>query len=259
MLLPPLVCDPIFIGGEGRSGTTLMRVILDSHSGIACGPESHFLADPKFQEFHRHLRTTWTRRAEGFGYAPSDLDDLFRDFARGWFETYMNRQGKRRWADKTPQTIRMLPYLWELFPTARFIHMIRDGRDVFASFLGKEFGPKDVEDAAKRWVAAIAAGTPWRGDPRYTEVRYEELVLETEPVCRRVFKFLGEPWEPQVLEYHRKDHDWAAMNQAGAAETSKPPYTVQIGRWKKDLDAKQVRKYEKIAGPTLRALGYEVG
>ena len=80
MLLPPMDFDPVFLGGEGRSGTTLLRVMLDAHPSIACGPESQFLADPRFREFHKHFRDTWWRRGEGFGYAKEyDVERYWRE------------------------------------------------------------------------------------------------------------------------------------------------------------------------------------
>lgn len=248
--------DPIFVGGEPRSGTTLLRVILDTHPAIACGPESQFLADPKFQEFHDYFRRRWESRAAGFGYTKDDLDGLFRAFVTSFFEGYARRRGKRRWADKTPQTIWTLPYLWRLLPSARFVHMIRDGRDVACSVLEKDWGPKDAEEAARRWVKSIECGRAWRKDPRYLEVRYEELVAHTEREVRRVLAFVGEPFVPEVLDYWRKPHDWAERNVEGPQTTSKPVYADSVGRWRRDLTGDALARYTAIAGPTLRELGY---
>lgn len=248
---------PIFVGGEGRSGTTLLRVMLDAHPAIACGPESHFLTDPEFERFHTHCRRKWWRRAEGYGYSIADIDTLFRDFARTWFETYMRRQGKRRWADKTPQTIRILPYLWDLFPTAKFVHMIRDGRDVACSIIPQKWGPDNVKDAAKRWVWCIEAGVRHRADTaRYTEIRYEDLVLHPERELRRLCAWIGEPFDPAMLAHEAKEHDLAPGTESSAAQVGKPIYTSAIGRWKRDLSPSDVRKFERIAGETLEMLGY---
>lgn len=259
MRLPPLECDPIFIGGEGRSGTTLLRVMLDSHSAIACGPETHFLVDPRFQEFHRHFSRTWERRAAGYGYAGRDLDDLVRDFVRGWFEPYMQRRGKRRWADKTPQNIHILPYLWELFPTAKVIHMIRDGRDVACSILPQGWGPNTIAAAAERWVSCIEKGLAHRNrTDRYMEVRYEDLVRQPERELRRVMDLVGEPWEPQMLEYWRCPHDLAPLTESSATQVVQPIYSRSIGRWKRELSSSEVSQYVHVAGTTLRRLGYDV-
>jgi len=259
MLLPPMDFDPLFLGGECRSGTTLLRVMFDAHSAIACGPETHFLVDDKLRRYHHHFRGKWWKRAKGYGYTTEDMDDLVRDFVRGWFETYMLRRGKRRWADKTPQTIQVLPYVWELFPTAKFVHLIRDGRDVTCSILPQNWGPNTVKDAARRWVECIEKGVAHRGDTeRYMEVRYEDLATEPEREVRRVLDFIGEEFEPQMLEYHRQDHDMPADTESSAAQVARPLYTTSIGRWKRDLGARDLKRLLKIAGPTLEFLGYEV-
>ena len=259
MLLPPMEFDPVFLGGEGRSGTTLLRVMLDAHPSIACGPESHFLVDQHFRDFHKYFRDTLWRRGEGFGYEKSDLDDLFRDFARGWFETYMKKRGKRRWADKTPQTIHCLPYLWELFPTARFVHLIRDGRDVACSIIPQNWGPSTVEEAAERWVDCVWKGVIHRADTeRYSEVRYEDLVRDPEAHVRRVLAWIGEEWDACVLDYHRDVADNPEKTESSAEQVARPLYTSSLGRWQRDLKPKQVKAFEKIAGETLEFLGYEL-
>ncbi len=259
MLLPEMEYPPIFLGGEGRSGTTLLRVMLDAHSGISCGPETHFLVDERFQKFHEHFRNTWWRRGEGYAYEKSDLDDLFRDFARGWFETYMRRRGKRRWADKTPQTIHILPYLWELFPAARFVHVIRDGRDVACSIIPQNWGPNNVKDAAHRWVDCIWKGVLHRADTeRYVEVRYEQLAAEAESVLRPLMTWLGEEFEPAMLEYHRAQVDNPERTESSSEQVARPLYRSSIGRWRRDLSAKDLRQFLKIAGETLEFLGYEM-
>jgi hypothetical protein len=260
MLSRSLDFDPIFIGGEGRSGTTLMRVILDSHSGIACGPESHFIADRRLREFHHQFRRRWQHRAETFGYSQHDLDILFVDFVRGWTETYMQRKGKRRWADKTPRNIHALPYIWELFPTAKVIHMIRDGRDVACSIMPQSWGPNTIGAAARRWVKCIRAGIVHRDKPqRYLEVRYEDLVRQPERETRRVAAFIDEPWESALLDFRRLPHDLAVRAEATTKqELMRPPHTSSIGRWRRELSAYAVWRYRRIAGETLQLLGYEV-
>lgn len=257
MILPPMDYRPIFVGGEGRSGTTLLRVMLDAHPAIACGPESHFMQDPEFRKFHEHFRGKWWKRAEGFGYTLDDMDEMVRNFVRDWHETYMRRRGKRRWADKTPSTIRDLPYLFSLFPTAKFVHMIRDGRDVCCSMLEQTWGPKDAEEAAKRWVACIRNGIAHRGDSdRYMEIRYEDLVQHPERELRRLCGWIGEPFDPAMLAYDRADHDLAPKTESSAHQVERPLYTSALARWRRDMPAKDLKSYMKVAGPTLAELGY---
>lgn len=250
--------DPIFIGGEGRSGTTLLRVMLDSHSAISCGPESHFLVDPRLREFHEHFLAKWPKRAAGYGYGEVDMDAFVRGFVRNWFETYMRRRGKRRWADKTPQNIHALDYIWRLFPSAKFIHMIRDGRDVACSILPLRWGPGSVRTAAGRWVDCIEKGVRHREDrERYLEVRYEDLVRHPERETRRVTAFVGEEWEPCMLEYWRFQHDLPELTEESARQVSHPIHLESIGRWRRELSPRQLRQFVRIAGETLADLGYD--
>ncbi len=258
MLLSPMEFDPLFLGGEGRSGTTLLRVMIDAHPAISCGPETHFLVDERLRKYHDHFRGTWWRRGEGYGYTLDDMDDLVRDFARGWFETYMQRRGKRRWADKTPQTIHALEYMWRLFPTAKFVHVIRDGRDVACSIIPQKWGPNDVKSAARRWVDCIWKGVAHRANTeRYHEVRYEELAPEPEPVLRELMTWIGEDFDPAMLDYHRADADNPTKTESSAEQVAQPLYTSSIGRWRRDLSAREVKQFTKIAGETLEFLGYE--
>jgi len=258
MRLRPLDFDPIFIGGEGRSGTTLMRVILDSHSQIACGPETHVLSDRAFHRFHEHVRRRWITRASQFGYTTEDLDDLVSELVRGWVEPYMARHGKRRWAEKTPRNVLFLPEIWRLFPRAKFIHMIRDGRDVACSLLPLEWGPKSYPAAARRWVRCIRAGVRYRADTRrYLEVRYEHLVVEPERETRRVAEFVGEAWEPGMLDFWQQPHDLAS-NESTTVDLERPIHAESVGRWRREMSSYGRWRYERIAGPTLKMLGYDL-
>src|SRR5262249_35446578 len=125
---PAPMARPIFIVGCGRSGTTLLRLMLDSHPAIAAGEETKFLTDlePIVGEHWRLLHT--------YGFDRAWWLDRIRAFYGGFLEEYATRRGKRRWAEKTPGYTFHLAFLDELFPDAQYLHLIRDGRDVVASF-----------------------------------------------------------------------------------------------------------------------------
>ena len=125
---PAMSGPPIFVVGCHRSGTTLFRLILDSHPAISCGPETRFLADlEKITD-----DANWPRMGlYGFpkSYWHERVAELFNDFQ----SRYAVRRGKTRWADKTPLYAGHLDYLNTLFPDALFINIVRDGRDVARS------------------------------------------------------------------------------------------------------------------------------
>src|SRR3954452_1268100 len=189
-----------FIVGCQRSGTTLLRAMLDSHSQVAVPGESHFI--PAME-----ARRDRYEQADGFDIVRfvADLADHPRfvrwelpagdvqhalasdppaDLAAALvrlYECYAERQGKPRYADKTPEYVLQMPLLARLFEDSVFVHIIRDGRQVVASLLDQEWGAKTAILAAKIWVSYVKSGRhagQSLGPDRYREVRYEELVAE---------------------------------------------------------------------------------
>ena len=267
----PYVSDtaPVLVGGCGRSGTTLLAAMLDSHARLCCGPESRLFPNPgvnpdRLAELY-HIPGDEVRRLIS---ASGSKGQFIESFAAA----YCQRSGKARWAEKTPGNVRSLDYIFERFPRAKFIHMIRDGRDVVCSLrthpkykLVKgervETGiRRPVRPCAERWVRYVRAGLRWRGDPRYAEVRYEELVADTAGTLRRVTEFLGEPWDDAMLRYYERQPGSAeglrAIQNPGA---DRPVYTSALGRWRNDLKGAELDEFYQIAGPLMDELGYGRG
>jgi len=263
---------PIIIGGCGRSGTTLMRVILDSHSQIACGPESNIFPSP-------HRLNPGSPGAEKLGrkfdFSPEEMSHLLRtsstraEFAERFFDAYRQKAGKPLWADKTPRNIQVMPYILEHFPRARFVHVIRDGRDVVCSLrthprhrvidgrIVKLDTWNPLEDCVQRWVTDVGDGLAYRGDPRYYELKYEDLVMHTEETLRRLLDFLELPWEPQVMSFHQvQSTSRDPVKFAQNPEATRPLQSSSIGRWKRDLSEADLARLLRACGPLLRQLGY---
>ncbi|MFO1540960.1 MAG: sulfotransferase family protein [Chloroflexota bacterium] len=194
---------PIFIIGAPRSGTTLLRLILDSHPSISCGEETHFLRDlePIVGRHWRMLgpyavpRDWWLARIRA----------LYTDFQA----QVLAGRGKRRWAEKDPTYTLVLPFIAELFPDALYVHVVRDGRDVVASFRDR-WGWRSAARAANgewaRYVRAARALANGPTAPRYRELRYESIVADPEGTLRPLFAFLGEAWDPAVLRFDEQEH-----------------------------------------------------
>jgi hypothetical protein len=252
---------PIFIVGCQRSGTTLLRLILDAHPNISCGPETLFLAD--FAERltgERH----WQHLAQfGFpkGYWHEKVAGLFdavqSDYARG--------RGKARWADKTARYAVHLDQIDLLFPTCQVVHIIRDGRDVVASHRDR-WGYLSALKAVRKWPwyvrAARAAGARLAAQGRYHEVRYEELVTDPEATLRELLDFLGEPWDDAVLEHDRWPHDvqprylaFASSRRAASGEQG-AIYRSRVGSGRRELGPLLYLLVRLVDGATLRELGY---
>jgi protein-tyrosine sulfotransferase len=253
--------SPIFIGGQRRSGTSLFRVLLNRHRHIACGPEAVFPQDPSFAVWHNLMAHEWGVRLESYGLSTNTLDRAFATLVDTVFARYQLAEGKKRWAEKTPGNIMRIEYLNRLFPTAQFIHLIRDPRDVYCSI--RERAERDKPEwvkftprrAAVDWCGFVVTGKRWRTHTeRYIEVRYEDLVRDPEQVMRRSLQFLGEPWDPSILDPARDTAeargDQEVRNDRVVRSSS--------GRWLTELQSDEVRSIQLIAGPLMTELGYEL-
>ncbi len=279
-----------FICGATRSGTTLMRLMLDAHPEMAIGGETHFVV-PMLKASARHARSAdelaemvvTAERWGDFHLAESELLERFRsldplnctDAVRAFYRLYAEHQGKPRWGDKTPGYVREMVLLQRALPEARFVHMIRDGRDVALSVVPRDWGPKTVAGAASLWRRRIEQAR--RQAPQldhYLEVHYEELITDTEAVLRRVCEFIALDFDPVMLDYHEragqrlaeKARDlptrWGKISAESRLEShalaSEPPRSDRIARWKTKMDEADLREYESIAADALLATGYEL-
>jgi len=281
-----------FIVGAGRSGTTLLRMMLDSHPEMSIPPETNFIRTlyrglPEQADPHGFFLSI-INRVQGWndfgvgspefadqitGIRPFDLGKALRTF----YALYASRFGKRRWGDKTPANLPDMEVIQSLLPEARFIHMIRDGRDVALSLREVWFGPETLEESARAWVWTIAKARSQRPNLRhYLEIRYEVLLRRPEETLQRICAFLDLPWTPALLLYHRNAtqrltesrHDYhgpngrviatAEQRMAALWRTTSPPDTGRIDRWRREMDDRERAAYESIAGSTLRDLGYEL-
>ena len=268
---------PIIVGC-GRSGTTLLRVLLDSHPELAIPDESNVLpvlarrrevyerpdgfARDRFVE---HLFTE--RSIRRWGIVEDDLLEVFeadppRDLVgaiRCVYDAYARLRGKPRAGDKTPRYVLELPLLADLLPEARFVHVIRDGRDVALSYLDVDFGPRSVGEAAVSWQERVDAGRRTGevlGAERYVEVRYEDLLADVEGVVRSLCDWLDLRFEPAMLRYHERE-DLAATGAMWKYRNVTRPPTPGLRDWRTQMDRRDLERFEALAGPTLQAAGYE--
>jgi protein-tyrosine sulfotransferase len=253
----------VFIGGCGRSGTTLFKQILNRHSRLACGPETSMFGLPFNPE---NIGPYWDLDVEAVRERAERCRTLV-EFAEGFYAEFLRVEGKARWADKTPNNVRARPRLLTWFPRGRFIHVIRDGRDVACSL---RHHPRErvergrivpvqrnnpIPRCAERWLADTSAGLAFRGHPRCLEVRYEDLVGNAEAVLRRVCEFIGEPFESAMLEPagSGRVRTGQTLNNRNADERIS---ASSIGRWRRDLTIEERAQFRDVAGELLLALGY---
>jgi hypothetical protein len=291
-----------FIVATPGSGTTLLRMMLDSHCALAIPPETHFI--PDVIQSARQIRTehdrmptpaeltaviTSSRRWPDFHLDEAVMRERMerdgkanaRRALRSFYTLYAEGQGKSRWGDKTPDYLLHLNGIAGVLPEARFVHLVRDGRDVALSRrrwrarAGAD--PRPVEAWADQWLRWISKGRELSEKVKhYLEVRYEDLVTDTEPTLRRVCEFIELEFEPAMLEYHRRseerlrelDHPLPAEEgkgeraaehrQAKHAMTAAPPQESKVGEWRTEMSAAERAAFESEAGELLEELGYPV-
>lgn len=266
--------SPIFIVGCMRSGTSLLRNLLSSHPRLTFPHESNFIpklyrayGDPRNAREARRLATKllklpWVRRWE-VGLEPEGLADCrsYREMVSRIFEAFARKRGRPRWGDKTPGYAAEIPTLVEIFPSAKILHIYRDGRDVALSWIPFPYGPSNTLTAAVAWRdlvrtgrrdgAALPAGS-------YLEVRYEALLTRLRETMERVCDFIEEPFtdavlRPTVYLHHR------SRTAAGAPPGPQEAAVLQANhsKWKHAMPLRDRVLFESVAGDLLEELGYE--
>jgi hypothetical protein len=255
----PAPTAPIFIIGSARSGTTMLRLMLDSHARISSGEETHFL-----QQMEPVVGKQW-RLLERYGFPREYWLDRLRHLYGDFQAEYAARRGKVRWADKDPANTLLLPFVEELFPDAQYIHLLRDGHDVVASHRdrwGYRSGVRSARGAWRKYVEAARSFGDQAGPDRFLEVRYEALVSDPETQLRRMFAFLGEPWDPAVLAFDKAKHDGTERYTQFTAERrsqggdGNAVYQSRVGAGRSSLDPVLRTMLRRSSGPLLDELGY---
>jgi len=232
---------PVFVVGMNGSGTTMLLDCLGRHPQLYAFPRETRLipwlvarapgfgdlgGDANYQRLWDEVRALGVFQLVNESQPvplPADWRERPRSLAGildGVFGYFAARAGKPRWCEKTPQHVQHLPALARLFPAARFIHVVRDGRDCAASFHRR--WRRDPRLTVYRWKKVVAIGRRQGrelGEARYREIRYEDLTAAPEASLRALCAFLALPFDPVVLESARPylaDADGGACNQGGA-------------------------------------------
>jgi hypothetical protein len=242
------VSGPIFIVSAMGSGSTLLRLILDSHDRIAIPQETGFM---RAYNAHQFVPLKWSGRnwARRMGWSREELDAELAAFYARIFSRYAERTGKQRWGDKTPLHTWHVDGMARLFPDAVFIGIVRHPGGSVGSNMNR-FGHsfKRAVTHVGKYDREIARQADRHAD-RFAIVRYEELVLRPEPVLRELLGWLGEPWSDHVLEHH--------VVQTGRAEK-----LIVEGKNRIDdpIDVSRIDKWHRLMPERQRAaLGRRLG
>ena len=263
---------PFFIVGSARSGTTLLRVILNAHPAVTVPPESRFVTElwqgsdevkvPTFlSELERHQQfRSWNLPVAEVRAQIGDVATVpYPAAIEAVYRAYAKRVGKPRWGDKTPRYVEHIPFLKGLFPDARFVHLVRDGRDVALSYANVPFGPNTVAKAAALWGRRVRKGVEDGrplGDDVYREFRYEDLVQSPEETVRALSSFLGIEFVSDMMEYTEKAQEFVLDK----AKTYNPKVLEKPSKssrsWETSMPNAHVAVFESVAGDVLDLFGY---
>ena len=271
---------PFFIVGSGRSGSTLLRMILASHSRIAIPPETWFVRlvvkqfpldrglspaelDRALEIITSHYR--WPDMDVNTDEYLAEVRALDRPHIRQVVESiyrrHLDEAGKSRWGDKTPGYIEVIPQLAKVFPGAKFIHLVRDGRDVVRSFRATGWYGPWLHSNAAEWLESLEYDEQWSRSPLagcILTVRYEDLVLKTEECVQGICAFLGEEFEPQMLLWQTNVDRLVPSRELVIHEKLKnTPKASDVGRWKHDMSSREIFVCESFMGHHLARAGYE--
>jgi hypothetical protein len=270
--------EPIFIIGFDRSGTTLLSGMLDSHEDLAIPYESHFI--PKYARLagnydfgdleskRKLVREIFSERfPAAWDYKPPiesmDLESCadLADVIDAIFAAYADHKGKRIWGDKTPGYTGQIEVIHSLFPGAKFIHLVRDGRDVALSLMLQHWGPASFLSCVEAWRETVFwARKMGRLLPtgQYMELRYEDLLEDPERQLKGITEFLG-------LEYSRRmlrDYSAKAMDRVPDdthAKLVEAPDKSNAYKWVRRLGGVDQHLAFIAGGELLEELGYQPG
>ncbi len=248
----PLFRRMIFNVGARRSGTFWLQRLVTAHPTVGSVPsETHLLShgiaplldrfqheDPESPEVGR----VYIERGKLIAALRAFCDEVFAEFLG---------EGQTRVAERTPLHVLHLDLVAEVYPDARFVHIIRDGRDVARSIAAQTWGPSDVADAAGEWQRCVAAGRGSRlSADRYLEVRYESLLADPTGEIERLYRWLDLPADDSDLAY-----PLAESTRLENVDT-RGVGGVAFQKWRQTFDARDLAAFNSVAGDLLAELGY---
>lgn len=246
--------------------------MLNAHPEIAVPPESRFIielwkgsetvdVDSFLRALDAHSRfQTWDLPITAVRDELEDRQQTsYAEAISAAFRAYARVHGKSRWGDKTPRYVEHIPLLATLWPQGRFVHLIRDGRDVALSYADVPFGPTTVGRAARLWARRVKAGCDAGralAKGRYLEVNYEDLVDDAEGEIKDICDFLVVDFDPGMLDYTERARG-SVLPRASMYNPNvvKPPSRTRS--WRESMDPRHVEAFEAVAGDVLSELGYE--
>jgi hypothetical protein len=274
---------PFFIVGSGRSGNTLLRALLANHPEISIPPESYVLGAVirkyrslsflpwselsrliilKFEEHPQFY--TWDMCLQSVYETIIKFDVEKQTLANLLDTIYMcyakkNKPSATRWGDKTPMNTFHLQSINKVFPEAKFIHIIRDGRDVVSSYLRAGIYT-DTKEACGRWLTSIRLAQKLGrrlGKKQYLEIHYEDLVKHPEDSSKTVCGFINLEYQAEILHFYKTVKTLGDTHLEHHGNVHTPINTNSIGKWRENLSSEQKSLVGTMLKKDLLRLGYK--
>lgn len=278
--------SPIFIGGCGRSGTTLLRILISKHPEVFSGPEfnihinqilrlkqdypylpqrAYMLRDKK------HIQTIARKYNLEVDEVKEVIDESihFPEFVDRLFSYLVRKNNKSLWLEKTPKNCNIIDYLFKYFPSSKFIHIIRDGRDVACSLrnhpnsyvdddgnLQPLYIDNPISKCIGRWINDVGVARKYKDDERYYELKYEDLLQNSYQEMRQVFSFIGLNFDDSVDFDQKAENNKSDIYFSPSKNASKQIDKKRMGRWKSDLSKEEAFLIQERAGELLQELEY---
>lgn len=278
--------SPIFVVGVQRSGTTLLAAMLAAHSRLSCGPETHFFRRlAAVDEASLADERNWPQAATDFvsgithiGATPGTtttllakyrLDrDAIATFLAGRRPSipaaleavtaqYMAARGKVRWVEKTPDHLLYLEAIRRHFPDAPIVRILRDPRDVAVSLMKVPWGARSFLEGLLFWERMDAASRDFFLSDRHSyTLRFEDLVSDPAGELQKLCNFVGETFEPAMLDTSATGEEINARKAPWKEKVSKAADRSRAGAWREALSTREKQLSEAILGLRLRECGY---
>lgn len=274
--------EPVFIVGAPRSGTTLLAAIINGHSNLACGPETHLFNKISQKELEKAVKDRrWPNRAlkllmrlELSGQSVVELFSLTRDdiydylnlgkpSTRTMLESvtyqYAIKKGKKRWAEKTPNHLLHLNQIRESFPNAPVVRIVRDPRDTVLSMCKLPWSSQSPIANSLLWMSWFNESKHFfDSDTNSVTVRYENLIRNPVTELKRVCALIGEVFEPEMLNTEVSAKDVTSPKETWKENVGDPLAKDRIYAWKSSLDPEYRKALSFSLLPGIEQLGYEV-
>jgi len=289
--------QPIFVIGNPRSGTTLVRLVITTHSAVCIPPECSFIVRlfPKYGHLQHFtaaqaraflsdlgggtldLAEQWEIALTKMVTSPEQLTDLsYPEACAHLYCAYAQAKGfgsARIWGDKNNSHSNYIDVLAGLYSKARFVHVVRDGRAVLNSYKqlnvdpAQKYAPllpKNTAAVAARWTDMVDRAdrhlTRFAAG-RHMTVRYEDILSDFEKTVSELCGFLGLDYEPAMARFHEANirHKLEPERYNWKANARQPLNVTRASAWRETLSLEDVRLFEAKSMRILRRHGYPVG